>query len=185
MKKIEVLVGDVEVDLASVVVISTFQRGIFRTRSFIEKPILLDLDAVKIRSEDLSWVISNSLREVKIRVSSDEKWGVLFRGDPEILHGVHWRLGFSLFDCLGKIASEGDRMEVYKYLQRVKPPIHLIHKWLVSSALLFPENLELLMKVDELLFKVSAQRIHSLLAFAWIPVRSGLRFKYSFKKKGG
>lgn len=184
-EQIEILVGDHQIDFSMVrVVKAPFWRGMFRVGAFITKPFLVDLDLLKISAKDLAWLVKNTTTKLLIRVSNEEKLKNLLGSEFKILYGVRWKLKFDLFECLEKIIAHKDRGEVYAYLVKHKPPIHLIYKWLVSNIEKFFENFELLEQLDAFIFRVSQEKLYSILAFSWVPVRSGMRLHYKFGKKG-
>lgn len=174
----KVVVGDMPVPEGATSV-KSFRKSNFMSKGFEENVLFVDAECLKLRADDIKWILKNSVRPVIILAKNRSKLKHLPRKNVEVLERNPWGVDLNIFKCLDTILKERDRQKVLSYLEETKPPPIVIFNWLVSNVDRIGNRSFLEYLDRSILNKKPAIWFYQFLAFGIKTVQAGfIRYQY-------
>jgi len=153
-------------------------------KQLIKSKIIIDLDAGRLDIRKLNSIIKRSSCDIDLRTAKEDRIQkvkhlvnkVLYYGKTE---------GSNIFHTLSLIFSNKNRKQVFNSLEREKPPLEVLLKWIISNLDENDlENINLINRIDQLLYYTERRIVHFLLSCFNPKYSPFMRFYYSFPTRG-
>lgn len=153
--------------------------------SLVESRMVIDLDGKRINSAKLKDILRKATNDIVCRISDVGRIKSLTKYFDKILY-YNRDANFDIFHTLMLILSDDNRVRVYRHLEKWKPPLRVLMKWLISNVMIEDEeNIGWLQQIDMRMEKVAPKIIWAMLSLIEPEYSAHQRYYYKFKKVGG
>jgi len=180
---IRLLIGDTKRREDSIT-LSSLSVNKLKAQQLVKGRFLIDIDEGRLDMRKLKALLKECKVDLDLRTNSYDRYDKVKNLVDEIEDSGGTRT-LNIFHLLQLIFTDTDRDRVFRELEKWKPPLEVLLKWMMGNiAEDDDENRDLLNTIDRYLYVVDTKIIHLLISH-FEPIYSWrMRFYYRFKKKG-